>query len=1396
MQRIKRLLSIVLTLGMLLSLAPLAFAEGSQQDEVQMNTVLADDAELSGQLYKELFGEGGDYEIIYVELDEDNRQFVIDYIALTDTTISFSVIDEDSRQVIETASVRAPAGQGTVTVAAQSERYPTYYRAEANLKAGGDPYVYSDHTRAYQQFLSASPEDSIFEGRVIVDYGMGYDQTQNFAVVREDVKVIYVDSMDEVEQLTAADAAELFGDTAEEDGQAYLLSSELGQETTSNLQSGDKVLILPRDNANNLKALVVRDVVETGALFSEDGDGEQGQLAVISEEAEPNVQEFYDYIRVHAEVEADTDDLDTSTADDDVEVLDDGQGEGEDDAELLGYLNASKYSSKTFNLGRKTFNGITVEDNFTIAVSTQLTVEWSGIWLSSAKATASASVSATNNFRIYANYSVSTSREWSVGTINLGTAYGISFSIPVSITFYASFGAGFSYNATQRAYAEVTARYSGGKASVSTYKSASADRSITSYANATVRIGVKPGIRAKLVGFDVDATLTAEVGLEVSGSYRNGRFSGTLSVYIQPGFRFHFFWWTPVNTTWGRYTSVIATFSFARAVYDTMDDLAKLSLEEINANIAAYEDEGYAVTISSPEELRLFAEYINSGKPTRGIDFAVSTLVTSFDMREVAWTPAGTAEHPFQGTFDGRGITLTGLKVNGGAENAGLFGCVDGAIIHDIVLDDAEISGSAAAGILAGHVANNSRIYDVGATGTVSGTGLVGGLAGELKDSSLLNSYVEAELSGGTFAGGVAGSVAYKETAGQIANCYFVGSVTDAQAEGGIAGEVKKGESAEEELFDAATRYTVPGVTLCYYSEEGLPAVGEANGCSIGATALESAQIAEGGSLLQSLNDWYRVYGAVRMADESIPENVPDASVSDFYSKWTQDAETAPRFAPRGRSYKLTVTYVYEDGTPINLEGFEPTVLYLELGEKFDVDPKPLEGYYTNVDEGGYTGWMNPDPTVEHYAWNTEHDEEFDGLLFQIIYVKNESYSGSLTELTADTPAAQGDRYAVATREDLEALAAYVNAGGSTRGVSFIQTAAIPDASGIASIGTEDHPFAGSYSGNSLEIQSLNAPLFGTVDGAELTTLNLTGTLDQGTSLGLVAVSAKNTTLRNTTVDVSFSGTPFAAGGLFGSAEQCTVDVCTVNGTVRARSVAGGIAAEATACTVMNCAVNADVSSEDTGGGLVGAATRSELVNSYVSAPVDSGRVFGGLAGVMIGGCAENCYALGALFGTVMGQTVTRSLFYMGEAVTASGDVSGCESFTEDDTAELAEKLNAWVEAKTTARYMTWGLSASEDDLDLLEADGYPVLGQAYESWLMEFHVADGELSFQLDRAALGDGEVLLAVYDASGRMLSMQSVVEDGSVSIAVDDSANRAAIFVVDDVLGPMMGAIHSAE
>jgi len=116
------------------------------------------------------------------------------------------------------------------------------------------------------------------------------------------------------------------------------------------------------------------------------------------------------------------------------------------------------------------------------------------------------------------------------------------------------------------------------------------------------------------------------------------------------------------------------------------------------------------------------------------------------------WTPIGTDETPFKGSYNGNGMIISSLKIMAPSEDVqGLFGIIDsGAVVKNIGLEYCSIIGTEGVGGVAGY--NEGTIQNCYVTGNISGNDVSGN---------------------GTTVGGIAGA-----NMGTIRNCYATASVS------------------------------------------------------------------------------------------------------------------------------------------------------------------------------------------------------------------------------------------------------------------------------------------------------------------------------------------------------------------------------------------------------------------------------------------------------------------------------------------------------------------------------------------------------------------------------------------------------------------------------------------
>ncbi len=247
---------------------------------------------------------------------------------------------------------------------------------------------------------------------------------------------------------------------------------------------------------------------------------------------------------------------------------------------------------------------------------------------------------------------------------------------------------------------------------------------------------------------------------------------------------------------------------------DFTGDISKDDEDDDKQDDPATEDEGdpdKVTTITTASQLR---EMKRKGTYILGADI---------DLGGEAWTPVGTYGAPFEGTFDGAGYKITGLKINTAKADRGeslsyqylyygLFGVAKGATIKNVTFENASVSANTTevfttvyAGVIAG-ISIDSKISDCTVSGSVNAVSsnsiaVAGGLIG-VADNSVLTSCsskasVKTENSPVRAVSG--GLLGYSRLGTKLDKCFSKASVTASSTiglaySGGIAGSCSKTE--------------------------------------------------------------------------------------------------------------------------------------------------------------------------------------------------------------------------------------------------------------------------------------------------------------------------------------------------------------------------------------------------------------------------------------------------------------------------------------------------------------------------------------------------------------------------------------------------------------------------
>ena len=194
----------------------------------------------------------------------------------------------------------------------------------------------------------------------------------------------------------------------------------------------------------------------------------------------------------------------------------------------------------------------------------------------------------------------------------------------------------------------------------------------------------------------------------------------------------------------------------------------------------------YAITTAA--DLSNLAAAVNAGNDGYGKTFCQTVKIDFDNTKENNYTPIGNANRYFKGNYDGRGHTISGIRIkkdgNGDSDKyQGVFGWTDGATIQGITLADADITGNNQTGGIAGynkgtvsdcHVAANVFIRAVQSNVSHHG-GIVGQNEGTVSDCT---SAATLTSNGGTSFGGIAGI-----NSGTLSHNFAIGAVVPYNSE-------------------------------------------------------------------------------------------------------------------------------------------------------------------------------------------------------------------------------------------------------------------------------------------------------------------------------------------------------------------------------------------------------------------------------------------------------------------------------------------------------------------------------------------------------------------------------------------------------------------------------------
>ena len=578
--------------------------------------------------------------------------------------------------------------------------------------------------------------------------------------------------------------------------------------------------------------------------------------------------------------------------------------------------------------------------------------------------------------------------------------------------------------------------------------------------------------------------------------------------------------------------------------------------------------------IEDAEDLKKLAEKVNSGEAYAGKYFKQTKDI---DLENKEWTPIGTVDTPFQGTFDGDGHQITNLKISNGGQYAGLFGYTEGAVIKNCNVTG-EVNGSNYSGGIVGSANDNTHILNCSFQGNVEGNGENrGGIVGDTSiGCEVSGCFVTGTVTGSKRVGGIAGN-----GVGTIKNCYALADVTATRVNaGGIAGYAY-------------------GITIenCYYS--GRVSAKWAGGIAgyVSKSISGSTEIKNCVSLAE------RVTGsnANRIAGEN------DATLTNNYA-WNGTKVNNATVSDNDAGGINGAALTYENGT------LSPQFSAI-FGEDNSAWEFTEDGLPILKDVGGtQSAYLPPYLTGEGFYGKGTEKNPYEIRNVNDLKLLAEKVNGNETANSGITY--EGKYFKQTADIDLK------NEEWTPIGTMLVK---------------EGRPFQGTFDGGGHQITKLKitggsyAGLFGYTEGAVIKSCNVTGEINgYNQTGGIVGYANNNTHILNCSFQGNVEGDGEERGGIVGHTSiGCDVSGCFVTGTVTGDREVGGIAGSGVG-TIKNCYALANVTATGVNaGGIAGKAYGVTIENCYYSGEVSAKDYAGGIAGYVSGAkTIRNCVSL------------------------------------------------------------------------------------------------------------------------------------------------------------------------
>lgn len=539
----------------------------------------------------------------------------------------------------------------------------------------------------------------------------------------------------------------------------------------------------------------------------------------------------------------------------------------------------------------------------------------------------------------------------------------------------------------------------------------------------------------------------------------------------------------------------------------------------------------------------------------------------------IAYSSTDPGQSHFEGSFEGRGYTISNLYINRPQDiQVGFFSSTQGAVINHLGLWNSTIIGGNVVGTLVG-LSQSSKISNCYATGTVKAFNEVGGLIGASVDGHIVGCYANTAVTGISRVGGLVGSLFN----GQLSDCFASGRVTGqlevggfvaAAGESSIARTYSMSEVATQDLassgaFVGFTAGALNRISSSYFDQD-LSVITQAEG--------------EGGQGSTSIL-------ALKSADFSDP-SLFEASGWDFSDVW--EIQTFPPLGSQSRPFLKSQFYDIQ----VDINDFPAGAATRFSGASFYGTGDPVTVEAETGTDFDFIGWYLEDSLV-----STENP-------FSFTCTEPITYTATFKEKLA-FPFSGGlgtvaDPYQIETIEQLQSI----NAQATLMGRYYVLiddidakiSATWNSGKGFTPIGYPQTD--GSY-----------LPFTGSIDGQGHRIEYLTINRPEEDQVALIRSGVNAEIKRLGLYEANISGYE-RVGGLFG---QLTGE--RFRESIRFTYVSG------------------DISGYDYVGGLAGTIENMEVEDSYSTARLIGNAKVGGLVGAGYATNLSSCYNAGAVIG-------------------------------------------------------------------------------------------------------------------------------------------------------------------